>query len=319
MIRWAVRSLSICIVLAAGVASARPAGSLLDRLPGPATIAFGMNRVGSETDLASVLQSTFAPLLGKEVQVPPCVFGLFVKVEAIAGTLDTSAAGLPRAAVAVRGAGLRPALEACARQHAAGLTVTQEGAVTRYQLDKDSAYVVWLDDATLVVGPATDAAATAALARTAAQPRAASRDPRLRALLARVDTGSPLWAVVDGAALTRLWPDDLPHPRQAWAALARLDLAVTLAMASPAAAAALAARLRGLVEQAKNPAAASLAVATDGARAMVTVPVGKLLAQRTGADPASVRPTAVALATVGIVAAVAIPAFVKATRQARGR
>jgi hypothetical protein len=304
-------------VLVVGACSKPSAPSLLDRLPGGVTVAVGLNRVGAEADLAAGLRRLPLDQLGK---TPPCALDLVAKLDTVAVAFEPSQP--VRVTVAAHGAGLRPSLESCLVTAAGALgqppfKVAQEGSVTGYRDDRgDTVYVLWLDDATLLAGPVTDAAATAALAHVDAP---ASRDAKLAPLLAHIHpTTSALWLVADLRTWDRAWllPGGMRRPTEVWAELATRDLIAHVALPTAADADGLTASFKAGLAQ-LPPALQGIRVAQSGAEVELTVPAADLLAQVAGYPAKDLPPSLIAIGTLGIATAVAIPAFMKNARKAK--
>jgi hypothetical protein len=301
----AVSLLACCSKPALPPAPPAPA-SLLARAPASATLYLGYNRGGADLDL------TRLPL-GPMKQIPPCVLDVVGKVEALVAAVDP--VDPPRIWLAARGARLRPALEACARTLEPRLSVVEEGKATCYVVGNDRSYVLWLDEATVLLqSTAKDASAAAALGDTKAP---ASADPKAAALLAKVHTASALWFVADLNTWRSGLLADLHVPTRVWGELGASDLSVRAEMPTPEDAAKLVAKVQAGLASAPPALVQGVHVVSAGTLATLEAPVRALLAQATGTPIEKLQPSTTSVVTVGMLAAIAIPAFMKNARKAK--
>ena len=288
-----------------------PPGSPLDHLTAPATVVFGFNFHGKGGELGSFYAKAESRLAASGAKVPPCALAAVAKLEDGAFAYDPATKA---GRIVVRGPGLRGAAETCLRTLVPDAKIAEEGKVTHYQIGPDGFYVLWLGDSLAIAAPDADAAATAALAET---PAPILQDDRVRSLLGRVDATQWYWFVAD---LTTLDLGEAPfHPHAVWGTVEEKAMHVTLAFSSANEAAKLASLAKEFPRQAPAALQALLgdfSVDVKGMQTTFTLGYAKLLAMA-GLDEKDVPPSVGPTVGLGVVTAVAIPAFMKYGKRAK--
>lgn len=302
---------SACSRSSAPVMGAVPPGSPLDHLTAPATVVIGFNFHGRGAELGSFYAKAESKLAASGAKIPPCALTVVGKLEDGAFAYDPATKA---GRIVVRGPGLRGAAETCLRTLLPDARIADEGNVTHYQLGKDGFYVLWLGDSLAIAAPDADAAASAALAET---PAPILQDDRVRSLLGRVDSTQWYWFAAD---LTTLDLREAPfHPHAVWGTIEEKVMRVTLAFSSANEAAKLASLAKEFPRQGPPELQALLgdfSVDVHGMQTTFTLGFAKLLAAA-GFDPKNVPPSVGPTFGLGVVAAVAIPAFMKNVKKAK--
>jgi type II secretory pathway pseudopilin PulG len=299
-------------------AGATGAARGLAYVPADALFVGGLNRLSDAKEMREGLRPLKAMLTLMDQKIPECLIDVYAD-------LDTLVLGVrpksPRSPVVIyaHGKDLRRGVEACAKTGFPGLTVTTEGKVSRYQVAgaKDQ-FALWLDGETVLAGPIDDRAATAALADVAHP--IAKDGGAMEVVTQAKPVDSQVWA----AAFLTWLPDaalegGVPKPR--WGAVyldAKLAVHAILEMASGEDAEAMVAKLQSLMRAPPAPQLAEVfkkaTVTTNGTRITASLDLSSVsanLGRGMGTGPGA------AIATAGILAAVAIPAFMKNARKAK--
>jgi hypothetical protein len=312
--------------------------SALDKLPANTAIVFGMNRGVSEKEMYEAIQPVVniittgieAQSKGKGAEAFQCAFRALAKLRYVVVGLGVgeSLKEPPELVILAKGDKLRPAVEECGKMmgEADGkkLEVGAQGALTKYSTgDKDPVYVAWLDDDTLLAGPFTSAEKTEALVKAQ---NGLTSNAAMAGLLDKADTAAGMWGVADTTKFAKemRMPPGVPAPKAAWFELTTndgLSGKVSLQLDSKDAAQALKTKVEQMLPllgsaippQAKG-VLDSLKLSTEGdvLTAMAKLDSAMGMLPMGGNTKAMAGP-----AMVGVMAAVAIPAFMKYKSKAK--
>jgi hypothetical protein len=314
------RLLPVALALLAALACSRgkarstARAPLLERLPAGAQLVAGLTRSGGEQEARDALLAVHSVAKNG---MPVCIVDVYAKIELAVVAMRVDRAGETAFSVGLQGAGLRPTVDACLRHE--GVTITQDGVLSRYAIgDWGPLPVVWLDDATVVFAPG-DQGATVALASGATP---LGSDVRIAPLLGRLGADAVLWLVVDVDAIPRvddLWIAPPPRPDRAWGQVGGkgLDARLTLELKSPEDARRLAVLAEQLLARVPTQLALltdTVKIKTDGVLVVVTADLGPLLVAIAG-DLVPVDKAFSSVAVLGVLAVIAIPAVMQNQRR----